>query len=97
MPLNELKLGGDFLSYSTRSAEFWYGSYNMPEGDKYNDAWDEYDTMSNYSLYAQDKINIIPKKLVIENDNFTVLRLILSNNDILLKLKLREAYPFKMK
>ena len=49
-----------------RSAEFWYGSYNMPEGDKYNDAWDEYDAMSNYSLYAQDKINIIPKKLVIE-------------------------------
>ena len=66
LPLNELKLGGDFLSYSTRSAEFWYGSYNMPEGDKYNDAWDEYDTMSNYSLYVQDKIKIIPKRLVIE-------------------------------
>ena len=66
LPLNELKLGGDFLSYSTRSAEFWYGSYNMPEGDMYNDAWDEYDAMSNYSLYAQDKIKIIPEKFFIE-------------------------------
>ena len=66
LPFNKLKLGGDFLSYSTRSAEFWYGSYNMPEGDKYNDVWDEYDTISNYYVYAQDKIKIIPKKLFIE-------------------------------
>ncbi|MHB1664015.1 MAG: TonB-dependent receptor domain-containing protein [bacterium] len=66
LPFNKLKLGGDFLSYSTRSAEFWYGSYNMPEGDKYNDVWDEYDAISNYYVYAQDKIKIIPKKLLIE-------------------------------
>jgi len=66
LPVNELKFGGRFLSYSTRSAEFWYGSYIMPEGNTYNDAWNEYDTMSNYSVYVQDKIKIIPEKLFIE-------------------------------
>jgi iron complex outermembrane receptor protein len=66
LPYNKIAFGGQFLFGNIRSAEYWYGSSNVPEATLYNDAWNEHDTRTNNTLYAQDKIHLLNNRLDIE-------------------------------
>ncbi len=65
-PHNEITLGGQFFIGTIHSAEYWYGNSNVPQGNLYNDAWNEHDTRANDTVYIQDKITVIPKRFFIE-------------------------------
>ena len=65
-PRNKITLGGQFLIGTIRSAEYWYGNSNVPQGNLYNDAWNEHDTRANDTVYIQDKISVIPKRFFVE-------------------------------
>ncbi|MBV8495719.1 MAG: TonB-dependent receptor, partial [Gammaproteobacteria bacterium] len=57
LPGNTLTGGGDLNYGKLYSREYWYGSAAMPMIVGYNDAWDEHDTRTMWSLYAQDNIH----------------------------------------
>jgi len=57
LPNNMLTAGGDLAYGRLHSREYWYGSANMPMIVGYNDAWDERDTRTMWSLYAQDSVH----------------------------------------
>jgi iron complex outermembrane receptor protein len=57
LPNNTLTAGGDVSHGKLHSREYWYGSANMPMVVGYNDAWDEHDTRTMWSIYAQDDIH----------------------------------------
>lgn len=66
VPRNKIVFGGQFLYGTIRSAEYWYGTSDVPQGTLYNDAWNEHDTRSNDTVFIQDKISILPKRFYIE-------------------------------
>lgn len=57
LPNNMVTAGGDLNYGRLHSREYWYGSAAMPMIVGYNDAWDEHDTRTMWSLYAQDNIH----------------------------------------
>lgn len=57
LPYNTATAGGDLNYGKLHSREYWYGSGAMPMIVGYNDAWDEHDTRTMWSLYAQDDIH----------------------------------------
>ena len=57
LPFNKITAGGDFNVGELHSREYWFGSYNMPKIDDYNDAWDEHDTRQMWSLFVQDDLH----------------------------------------
>lgn len=58
LPGNKITIGGDLNYGKLHSREYWYGSANMPMTIGYNDAWDERDKRTMWSLYAQDDIHL---------------------------------------
>ena len=56
LPSNKIIVGGDYNHGRLHSREYWYGSANMPMTIGYNDAWDERDKRTMWSIYAQDEI-----------------------------------------
>jgi len=65
LPNNTVTVGGNFTYGQLHSREFWYGTYDMPEQDGYNDAWDEHDSRWFASVYGQDEIDLFDKRLSI--------------------------------
>ncbi|HEV2363644.1 MAG TPA: TonB-dependent receptor [Caulobacteraceae bacterium] len=57
LPNNSLTIGGDVNYGRLHSREYWYGAAAMPLTIGYNDAWDEHDTRTMWSIYAQDDIH----------------------------------------
>jgi iron complex outermembrane receptor protein len=57
LPSNMLTVGGDLNHGKLHSREYWYGAASMPMIVGYNDAWDEHDTRTMWSVYAQDDIH----------------------------------------
>ena len=66
LPYNKITFGGQFLFGTLRSAEYFYGSSNVPMGTGYNNAWNEHDTRTNNTLYVQDKIHLLNNRFDIE-------------------------------
>jgi iron complex outermembrane receptor protein len=65
LPNNTVTIGGNFTYGQLHSREFWYGTYDMPKQDGYNDAWDEHDSRYFASVYGQDEIDLFDKRLTI--------------------------------
>ena len=65
LPNNTVTVGGNFSYGQLHSREFFYGSYDMPMQDGYNDAWDEHDSRWFASVYGQDEIDLFDKRLTI--------------------------------
>ena len=59
LPHNTVTVGGNVNYSMEHSAEFWYGSYNMPKIGGYNNAWDEHDERLLSSVYIQDNISLL--------------------------------------
>jgi outer membrane receptor protein involved in Fe transport len=57
LPRNKVTAGGDINYGKLHSREYWYGQFNMPQTPGYNDAWDEHDTRTMWSIYIQDDIH----------------------------------------
>lgn len=57
LPYNKVTAGGDLNYGKLHSREYWYGAADMPKVVGYNDAWDEHDTRTMWSLYVQDDIH----------------------------------------
>jgi outer membrane receptor protein involved in Fe transport len=57
LPSNTVTAGGDLNYGRLRSREYWYGAADMPMVVGYNDAWDEHDTRTMWSIFAQDDIH----------------------------------------
>ncbi|MHB8814314.1 MAG: TonB-dependent receptor [Steroidobacteraceae bacterium] len=57
LPNNTVTAGGDLNYGKLHSREYWYGTANMPMLVGYNDAWDEHDTRTIWSLYTQDNMH----------------------------------------
>jgi outer membrane receptor protein involved in Fe transport len=65
LPHNVLTLGGQYIYSQDHSAEYWYGSYNVPTTDGYNDAWDEHDQRQISDVYLQDRLSLLHRHLTI--------------------------------
>lgn len=65
LPDNVVTLGGQYIYSADHSAEYWYGSYNVPMIDGYNNAWDEHDTRQISNVYLQDRISLFNHHLII--------------------------------
>ncbi len=63
IPHNVVTVGGNVNYSMEHSAEFWYGSYNMPVISGYNNAWDEHDQRLLSSVYIQDNISLLGGKV----------------------------------
>ena len=57
LPSNTITAGGDLNYGKLHSREYWYGAADMPMVVGYNDAWDEHDTRTMWSIYAQDDVH----------------------------------------
>lgn len=57
LPDNTITAGGDLNYGKLHSREYWYGAADMPMVVGYNDAWDEHDTRTMWSIYAQDDVH----------------------------------------
>jgi outer membrane receptor protein involved in Fe transport len=57
LPRNKITVGGDISFGKLHSREYWYGAADMPMTIGYNDAWDERDRRTMWSIYAQDDIH----------------------------------------
>ena len=57
LPANKITVGGDYNHGKLHSREYWYGAANMPMTIGYNDAWDENDSRTMWSVYIQDDIH----------------------------------------
>ena len=65
LPHNLVTAGGNVSYGELNSREYWYGAYNMPLTDGYNDVWDEHDTRLFGSAYVQDDIKLLSDMLTI--------------------------------
>lgn len=65
LPYNNVTVGGNVTYGQLHSREFWYGAYDMPTVDGYNNAWDEHDERVFASIYVQDEIDLLDKRLSI--------------------------------
>ncbi len=65
LPHNVVTLGGQYIYSTDHSAEYWYGSYDVPTIDGYNDAWDEHDQRQISDVYLQDRISLLNHHLTI--------------------------------
>jgi outer membrane receptor protein involved in Fe transport len=63
LPFNKVTAGGDYNYGTLHSREYWYGSSAMPMTVGYNDAWDEHDTRTMWSIYVQDDIHLLGDRL----------------------------------
>jgi iron complex outermembrane receptor protein len=63
LPDNKLTAGGDYNLGSLHSREYWYGAADMPQIVGYNDAWDEHDFRTMWSLYVQDDIHFLDDRI----------------------------------
>ncbi|HWA30202.1 MAG TPA: TonB-dependent receptor [Rhizomicrobium sp.] len=63
LPFNTVTAGGDFNTGALHSREYWYGAYNMPLTAGYNDAWDEHDSRTMWSVFIQDDIHLLDDRL----------------------------------
>ncbi len=63
LPHNEIVLGGNFTHGTLHSREYWYGSRPVPQVTGYNNAWDEHDRRTLWTLYAQDTIALLGDRL----------------------------------
>jgi outer membrane receptor protein involved in Fe transport len=59
LPHNTVTIGGNVTYGDLHSREFYYGSYDVPQVDGYNDAWDEHDRRTFASVYGQDEIKLL--------------------------------------
>jgi len=65
VPYNNIVIGANVTFGALHSREFWYGAYDMPLEDGYNDAWDEHDRRVFASAYVQDTISLFDNRLTI--------------------------------
>jgi outer membrane receptor protein involved in Fe transport len=65
VPYNTITVGGNVTFGELHSREYWYGAYDMPQTPGYNDAWDEHDQRVFASVYVQDEIDLLDKRLSI--------------------------------
>lgn len=63
LPDNKIVLGGNFTHGKLHSREYWYGSKPVPQVTGYNNAWDEHDRRTLWTLYAQDTIALLDDRL----------------------------------
>lgn len=63
LPYNKVTVGGDYNVGQLHSREYWYGNYNMPQIVGYNDAWDEHDFRTMWSVYVQDDIHFLDDRI----------------------------------
>lgn len=63
LPFDTLTFGGDFNAATLHSREYWYGIFDMPKIEGYNDAWDEHDARTMWSAYIQDDIHFFDDRL----------------------------------
>ncbi len=66
LPDNTLTIGGNIVYGTLHSAEYWYGSPEVPQDVLYNDAWNERDQRDFQELFVQDKIRLFHNRLHIE-------------------------------
>jgi iron complex outermembrane recepter protein len=64
-PYNDITIGANVTYGLLHSREFWFGSYDVPQEDGFNDAWDEHDLRVFASAYVQDEIDLLDKRLSI--------------------------------
>ena len=57
LPGHEIVLGANWSRGRLYSREYWYGSDPMPQIVGYNDTWDEHDTRTMFSAFAQDALS----------------------------------------
>jgi len=60
---NEVTIGGNLTHGRLHSREYWYGSEPVPQITGYNDAWDEHDSRTLASVYAQDVVALMDGRL----------------------------------
>jgi len=60
---NEITVGGNLTHGRLHSREYWYGSDPVPQITGYNNAWDEHDSRTLVSVYAQDVVALMDKRL----------------------------------
>ncbi len=65
LPFNTLTFGANVTYGDLHSSEYFYGSYNMPMTNGYNDVWDENDQRTLASAYVQDDIKLLNERLTI--------------------------------
>jgi len=65
LPHNVITLGGGYINSRDHSAEYWYGSSNVPAIDGYNNAWDEHDQRQIADVFLQDRIDLMGGHLII--------------------------------
>jgi outer membrane receptor protein involved in Fe transport len=65
LPQNTVTIGGNWTYGELHSRQYWYGSAPVPQTLGYNDAWDEHDSRTLVSIYAQDEIKLLEDALTI--------------------------------
>jgi len=63
LPDNTLTIGANLIYGVLHSAEYWYGTAQVPTQDLYNDAWDERDQRNFLSGFIQDNIALLNGRL----------------------------------
>jgi iron complex outermembrane receptor protein len=63
LPYNNVTIGGNITVARLHSAEYFYGDYDMPAIDGYNNAWDEHDERVLGSIYIQDDVHVFNDRL----------------------------------
>ncbi|EQD65448.1 TonB-dependent outer membrane receptor, partial [mine drainage metagenome] len=66
LPHNIITVGGNIIYGALHSAEYWYGSPNVPQQTLYNDAWNERDQRDFEEGFVQDEIRLFHNRLHIE-------------------------------
>ncbi len=66
LPYNTVTVGGNIVYGTLHSAEYWYGSPNVPQQTLYNDAWNERDQRDFEEGFIQDEIHLFHDRLHIE-------------------------------
>jgi len=65
LPDNVVTLGGEYISSSDHSGEYWYGSPDVPTINGYNNAWNEHDYRSYSDVFLQDRVSLLDRHLII--------------------------------
>ncbi|MDE2145150.1 MAG: TonB-dependent receptor [Burkholderiales bacterium] len=65
LPGNDIVLGANLTSGKLHSREYWYGSAPVPQVTGYNNAWDEHDSRTLWSAYAQDTVSLLDDRLLL--------------------------------
>ncbi len=63
LPSNTITIGGNITYGRLHSREYWYGAYNMPMIQGYNDAWDEHDSRLFASAFIQEDVSLLDDRL----------------------------------